>query len=201
MASMTLTYILLSAAGAMAEPQCDYDASTLLALPFTRFDQDLTGGWRALANRGCHAAAAEVIRRYRSHHRTLGDNARSVLLWHEGQALASMGDHRRAVPLLLAGVPVDDATGFADYALGTVAFLLRDRPALLAARARLAALPKPADWADHATATVNGQQFSISVTWPPNLSVLDSLIECFDRPYAEAYVCCAHSTGVDPASE
>lgn len=198
---MTLTYILLSAAGAMAEPHCDYEASALLALPFARFDQDLTGGWRALANRGCHAAAAEAIRRYRAQHRTLSDNQRSVLLWHEGQALATVGDYQRAVPLLLAGVPVDDATGFADYALGTVAFLLRDKPALLAARARLAALPSPPGWTGHTTATVNGQQVSIAVSWPPNLRVLDSLIACFDRPYAEAYACRAENAVAGSAAE
>jgi hypothetical protein len=187
--SITLPHSLIFTIAAMAQPNCSYDAATLLALTFEQFDQDLTGGWRALERKGCSAAAAEVLRRYRTEHQPLTDGKRSLLLWHEGQVLAFMGDNQRAIPLMLAGVPVDDTSGFADYALGTVAFVLRDKPALLAARTRLAGIPKPADWTDKMTVIVNGKQVSVSIAWPPNLNVLDGLIMCFDRPYSKAYFC------------
>jgi hypothetical protein len=79
--------------------------------------------------------------------------------------------------------------GFADYALGTVAFLQRDKPALLSARARLAAMPKPPVWIETASGVIDGERVFFSTPWPPNLNVLDGLLECFDRPYSEAYSC------------
>lgn len=186
---MALAHVLIFAAGATIQPDCSYNAATLLALPFERFDQDLTGGWRALESKGCPVAAAEVLRRYRDEHRPLTDAQRSLLSWHEGQVLAFMGSYQRAIPLLLAGIPVDDTIGFAHYALGTVAFLQRDKPALLAARARLTAMPKPSDWTDEVTVMVNDKPVSFSTPWPPNVNVLDGLITCFDRPYKQAYSC------------
>jgi hypothetical protein len=183
-----LSPLLLTATGA-THPACNYDAAKLLALPFEQFDQDLTGGWRALTNDRCPTEAAEVLRRYRTEHQPLTDAQRRLLSWHEGQVSASTGSYNRAIPLLLAGVPDNDAMGFADYALGTVAFMRRDKRALLAARARLAALPKPSKWIDTASATINGKLISFSTPWPPNLNVLDGLLECFDRPYSEAYSC------------
>jgi hypothetical protein len=64
-----------------------------------------------------------------------------------------------------------------------------DKAGLLAARARLAAIPRPADWTDSLTVTVDGKPRSVSLAWPPNLNVLDGLIMCFDRPYSIAYFC------------
>jgi hypothetical protein len=180
---------LILASAATAQPDCSYDAATLLALPFDQFDQDLAAGWRALQNKGCLAAAAEVLRRYRDEHRPLSRGQRSSLAWHEGQVLALMGSSKAAIPLLLAGVPTQDALGFADYASGTVAFLERDKSKLIAARARLAAMPKPADWADKITLMAGGKRMSFLTPWPPSLNVLDGLIRCFDQPYKQAYSC------------
>lgn len=186
---IALTYALIFAATIATQPSCDFDATAMMALPFEQFDQDLNDGWRAIEGMGCSKAAAEVLRRYREEHQQLTDPQRSLLLWHEGQVLAFLGDHQRAVPLLLAGVPIDDKGEFTEYALGTVAFLRRDRQALLTARARLAALPKPDQWVDQTTAKINGNPVSFVTPWPPNLNVLDGLMECFDRPYKEAYTC------------
>jgi hypothetical protein len=68
----------------------------------------------------------------------------------------------------------------------TIAFLRGDRPALLAARTALAALPRPADFAPR---DVQGRP--VAMNWPPNLNVVDGLLACFGRPYAEAYGGCA----------
>ncbi len=185
---MAFEFTLILAAAA-AQSSCSYDAARLLALPFEQFDQDLTGGWRALKNSGCPGAAAEVLRRYRNEHQPLTNGQRSLLLWHEGQVLALTGNYARAIPLLLAGVPIEDKGDFTEYALGTVAFMRRDRAGLLVARARLAAVPKPAAWIDTQTVMINGKPMSATVPWPPNLNVLDGLIMCFDRPYSVAYFC------------
>lgn len=130
-----------------------------------------------------------VLRLYRNEHKPISDGQRSILLWHEGQVYALSGEYERAAPLLLAAVPPDDKGDFTEYALGTVAFLRRDKPALIAARERLAALPKPDDWSDVMTVTVDGKPVSFSAPWPPNINALDGLIQCFDRPYKAAYFC------------
>ncbi|MEM1246425.1 MAG: hypothetical protein AAGK22_08635 [Acidobacteriota bacterium] len=31
------------------------------------------------------------------------------------------------------------------------------------------------------------EQHGFEMQWPPNLDVVDGLLRCFDRPYAEAY--------------
>lgn len=185
---MAFTFAL-SLVAAAAQAPCSYDAARLLALPFDKFDQDLDGGWRALEKAGCHDAAAEALRRYRNQHRPLTDDQRGLLLWHEGQVLAFTGDYKRAIPLLLAGVPSGDNGEFTEYALGTVSFMRRDKAGLLFARARLAALPKPPGWTDTVTIMVGGAARSATVPWPPNLNVLDGLIKCFDQPYSKAYFC------------
>jgi len=193
--------LILAASAATASPDCAYDAAKLLALPFEQFDQDLTGGWRDLQNQGCMQAAADILRRYRQERQPLSDGMRSLLVWHEGQLVAQMGNYQRAIPLLLAGVPVDDTSGFADYALGTVAFLRRDKPELLTARARLASLPKPANWVEQVTVTIEGKPVTFVSPWPMNLNVLDGLIKCFDQPYVQAYRCnSTRRVGMEPAA-
>lgn len=52
-------------------------------------------------------------------------------------------------------------------------------------RAELAGLPK-ATWFEAAAARAMAQH-GLTVTWPPNLDVVEGFIACFDRPYAEAY--------------
>ncbi|MCO4092878.1 MAG: hypothetical protein HEQ34_13140 [Sphingorhabdus sp.] len=186
---MDFNYALILLAATTASPNCSYDVAQLLDLPFEQFDQDMNGGWRSLKIKGCSEAAAEALSRYRNNHVPLTDSQRSVLLWHEGQIFAFMGRYERAMPLLLAGIPVDDTTGFMDYALGTVAFLRRDKRALRTARSNLAALPKPSNWDDSITTTVNGRSVVIFAPWPPNLNVLDGLSKCFNRTYSQAYFC------------
>jgi hypothetical protein len=162
---------------------CEVDVGALLSLAPNDFDQDMFGGWRPLASRpGCASAAADLVRRYiDANWRRLGQSDLHSLYWHVGQLEALAGHVDRAIPFLLAGARPDQRgmeTGFADYALGTVAFLLGDLQGLQAARARLKQTPIPSWYATEA-AQVG--------PWPQNLSVLDLLIKCFGRPYAEAY--------------
>jgi hypothetical protein len=162
---------------------CASDTGAALALSPQVFDQDATLGWRALAKSPeCLAAAANLIAAYRkAHWGNVKPSELHVNYWHEGQMRAAAGQTNTARPLLLAGISPDNFGDFADYALGTVAFLDHDLAALKAARARLAATPEPQDFASTA------KKYNIS--WPLNLDVLDGLIKCFDKPYREAYDC------------
>lgn len=178
--------VLIQAAPAV-DP-CDHDRNALLALSPKDFDQDLEGGWRPLGNRDeCREVAADLLAAYRE--RRWGDLDVEELhsnYWHEGQLRAALEQKARAVRLLLAGVspsPIPD--GRADYAVGTVAFLLNDLPTLQAARARLAATPQPPGFQE--SSRVFKERYGRELTWPLNLDVLDGLIACFGKPYSEAY--------------
>ncbi|WP_296717925.1 hypothetical protein, partial [Erythrobacter sp.] len=123
-------------------PDCSYDLEAMLALDRNAFDQTLPdGGWRSLYERGCYAEAAELIRLWRHEKR---DHA-SILYTHEGQMRANAGQTRQAIALLkLTYKPADqDAAGWNFFVDGTLAFLARDKEALLTAMKRLRAVPKP----------------------------------------------------------
>jgi hypothetical protein len=161
---------------------CHVDRGAMLALPEGKFDQDLEGGWRALAARTpCRRAAADLIAAYRRAH----PQARPLLRWHEGQLRAGLGETGRAIRLFDSARKRDDAS-WNDYVNATIAFLRHDRRALSAARARLAARPRPPDW-DPRDPTGR----PIPVAWPPNLNAVDGLIRCFGKPYEQAYSTCA----------
>jgi sirohydrochlorin ferrochelatase len=167
---------------------CAYDRDAMLALAPEDFDQDLAGGWRPLGNRDeCREAAADLLAIYRqAHWGDLNVDQLHTNYWHEGQLRAALGQKDRAVRLLLAGVsPSNIPDGKADYAIGTVAFLLNDLPTLQAARARLAATPPPPGFEE--SSRTFKERYGRDLVWPLNLDVLDGLIACFGKPYGEAY--------------
>ncbi len=160
---------------------CTYDFDAMLALDRQAFDQDMGGGWRVLADRGCDAEAAELIREWRHEKR---DHA-SILYWHEGQLRALAGQTREAIALfqLTYKAADDDADfGWNHYVDGTIAFLRRDRDGLAVATRRLADLPPPtsSSWYDSDAKPLFNQ-------WPPNLPVLKAFERCWDRDYKGAY--------------
>jgi hypothetical protein len=160
---------------------CVYDRAALLALDIDAFDQDLDGGWRAVANQnGCLSAAADLIRDY---HAALPEKS-FLLYWHEGQARAIDGDYAAAVPLFEKSYKQNDAFGWNLYVDATMAFIRRDRTALGKAYLALANLPLPAN----VQLDQNGNPPADS--WPPNLDVVEDLLACFDRQYKEAYQNC-----------
>ncbi|MDJ0641880.1 MAG: hypothetical protein QNJ15_03600 [Erythrobacter sp.] len=157
---------------------CSYDLEAMLELDRIAFDQDLDGGWRLLFNRGCHVEAAELIREWRHEKR---DHA-SILYTHEGQMRAYAGQDREAVALLrLTYKPSDqDVSGWNFYMDGTIAFLERNRKALLRAIERLKAVPSPN------TRMVLADGSEAKIKWPLNLDVLEAFERCWERTYAEA---------------
>lgn len=172
---------------------CSYDRAALLALDQDRFDQDLDGGWRALANRGCEHAAAEAIRDWREAHKA----ELSTLFWHEGQMRANAGETDAAIGLFQRArkrTGGDQGGAWALYVDGSIAFLRGDKDGLEAARAKLAATPKPADF-DEVARDDKGKPILMPdgspwrIQWPLNLNVLDSLRRCWGQTYKQAYAC------------
>ncbi|MDZ5649896.1 hypothetical protein [Nitrospirillum sp. BR 11828] len=188
-AVMTISVGHPAAGQAADEPvkpaHCTVDTEQMMQLEPKAFDQDMNGGWRPLASQdGCEKAAADLIKTYIDRNwRKLEPSSLHPLYWHEGQMEAAVGDYRAAKALMMAGVNPDKRgmeLGFYEYALGTIAFLNRDLAGLKASRRRLAALPEPSWFKVEFEGT--------GLQWPANLSVLDSLIRCFNAPYAIAYM-------------
>lgn len=186
-----LTASLFSSAAAA---QCREADAAMLAMSLHDFDQTEMG-WRSLDAEGCERQTAEAIRQYRTvNAELLGDEA-DTLVWHEGQLRASAGETDEAIRLMLIGRDKDsDATQ--PYTDATIAFLRRDRAALIAARARLVALPMPEAFARAAARYAASYPELQALTWPLNLNIVDGLIACFDRPYSEAYACEVSAAGI-----
>ena len=160
---------------------CSYDLETMLELDLSAFDQDLQGGWRPLSTIGCYAEAAELIREWRYEKRSHN----SILYWHEGQMRAFAGQTEEALALFeLTYKPADlDADfGWNHYVDGTIAFLRRDRERLALATERLAEVPAP----DNLTATMPDGAV-VTMSWPPNMSVLQAFAGCWEESYRAAY--------------
>jgi len=173
--------------------ECGHDRAALLALDQNSFDQNLEGGWRALSAKGCTREAADLIRDWRRAHQVED----VVLSWHEGQLRAEVGETGAAIALFRQSYkPADKDYGgsWRPYVDGSIAFLRRDRAGLEAERARLAALPRPADFEEEARGP-DGKPILMPdgkpwrIRWPLNLDVLDRLLRCWDKPYREAYSC------------
>jgi hypothetical protein len=162
---------------------CAFDRAKMLALDEQAFDQDFTGGWRTLQREECWLVAADLIRDFR---KANSPNSK-ILFWHEGQMRAFAGQTEPAILLFeTTREPVNDVFGWNLYVDATIAFLNKDKPALLKARATLAKIPKPQN-VDLSFKDAQGRV--VKFTWPPNINVVDDFIKCFDRPYKEAYGC------------
>ena len=178
-----------------AAAECREADAAMLAMPLHDFDQT-EAGWRSLDAKGCERQTADAILQYRTANaQALGDEG-ETLVWHEGQLRASAGETGEAIRLMLIGREREsDATQ--PYTDATIAFLRRDRAALLAARERLVALPMPEAFARASARYAASYPDLPPLRWPLNLNIVDGLIACFDRPYREAYACEAASEGTD----
>ena len=156
-----------------------------MALDQNAFDQDMDGGWRALAKKeGCLVTAADLIRDYRETH---SSSFAAMLFWHEGELRARAGDHSVAIALFeRSRLPADVSPGWNEYVDATIAFLKKDRSSFDRAREELKSLPKPPNWARD---SAGGE-----MPWPPNLSVVEELAKCFTKSYKEAYESCRKKT-------
>lgn len=169
--------LLALVAGTAHAADCSYDRDKMMALGFRAFDQDMQGGWRSLDEKACLPQIRDLLHEYReTHQKDLVGGQYKLLTWHEGQIRATMGDNFTAIPMLSAWL--DDLTpAIRDYAAATIAFLQRDKPALLAARDKLIAEPKPEGFDERA----------LGHSWPLNLVIVDAFVGCYEKPYAEVY--------------
>src|SRR5690606_30924357 len=190
-----LPLLLLLCGNAPQKPfaECVADPESYLALSFQEFDQGVRPvangprqewGWREIARQeGCETAAADLVARWRERHAaTLHPFERSFSAFHEGQLRAGGGDYAAAIPLIEEGArqTFTDPAGRA-YVAAILAFLRADRPALLAARAQLLAVPEPPDWPEQQRRyrELAGQEMK----WPRNIEATDTLVRCFGKTY------------------
>ncbi len=185
-----MTPIILFAMIAMGQAnphvseKCAYNNTAMMALVEREFDQDMEGGWRKVAALGCDLEAADLIKEWRTTH----DSKSTTLYWHEGQLRAAAGQKDNAIVLFdkARKDPADDAEwGWNLYVDASIAFLANDKPSLMAAREKLAALPEP----ESLKTMVDVHGKPAKMDWPMNLDVLDRFIRCWGLSYNEAYQC------------
>lgn len=150
---------------------------TGLDLSYEEFDQTMDRGFRALANMGCQAEAADLIERYIE----ANDAPQRSLTWHVAQLRAFTGDYERAIPFARASLNENEVIGpeslhWNEYVLATIAFLERDRNALVRHR-------------DHVAGGIDGHPGNRM-----NLRLLDSLVRHFEESYQHALEKASRST-------
>lgn len=187
-----LLFLLCGFAPQKPYAECVKDPESYLALSQQDFDQGVRPtadgprqewGWREIARQeGCETAAADLIAQWRERHgASLDPRTRSFMAFHEGQVRAGGGDNAGAIPLIEAGrLSFSGAVGEA-YVDAILAFLRSDRPALLAARERLLAVPEPANWPEMQRRFK--EQAGQDMKWPMNIEATDTLVRCFGKPY------------------
>ncbi|RFB05835.1 hypothetical protein [Parvularcula marina] len=182
---------------------CGVDAgelSRLLELKQRPFDQDFEGGWREIAGRdGCRLAAADAIESYMLFARPYGPEHTKILRWHAGQMYAYEQRTDKAIAYFRATYDDVESVAFPGpewnlYVDATLAFLRGDYDALVAARDELAVQPVPEErkesrrkmLADNPNMTMP-EGF---IDAPMNLNVVKGLVDCFGKPYSQAYGSC-----------
>ncbi|GAM98468.1 hypothetical protein U91I_02101 [alpha proteobacterium U9-1i] len=187
MRAFLIAFTLL-APGALAQEApsaCAYDMSAMMRLDLRVFDSTPDSGWRVVGETpGCEAVAADLIAAYRTQRL---ERERLGLLHHEAQLRAAAGQTEAALVLLEEVRASETAPEMQAYRDATIAFLRRDRAALIEARERLSRVPMPEAFAAGRARFVAAFPTQRNPEWPLNLDVVDGLVACFDRPYAEAY--------------
>ena len=179
-----LTLLLTPASGA----GCTALEADFLGQSVDEFDQS-EAGWRSLAREGCYTDAGELIGTYRqAHGENLSPRQQRQLLWHEGQMFAYANRYEEAVSRFAGTYPETPQSPDEIYKIDAViAFLERDRLALLNARNALAALPEPPEFRA-AVERIQTQQPDIPPpTWPIGLETIENYIRCFEYSYSVAY--------------
>lgn len=179
---------------------CEVDAGELqrlLRLSYQQFDQDFSGGWRAVSDRdGCADVAQQVIEQYILFTRLTSASALQTLRFHAAQEAANRGEYAVAVAFMNATMPTgeqlsEDETLWKLYVQGSIAFLQRDRQQLQAVRDQLAAMPvSEEEKAARRKFLADNPRVSMPegfVDEPQNLAVLDRFLRCYEAGYAEAY--------------
>lgn len=164
------------------------EREAMLALDARTFDQSRDNGWRLVAERECYSEAAALIDEYRA--QATEQEVKDGLRHHQMQMYAAAELRPQAVGLLDEIIVVLQAEGPLSelaYKQATRAFLLNDRAELEAARNDLASLPMPESFAAAIADFSEKYPDFPAPKWPVNLDVVDGFINCFGKPYSEAY--------------
>jgi hypothetical protein len=162
-------------------PPSPEDTQRLLALSFHDFDQNPLSGWRLYGSNGCYMDGARLIDAYAD--KITDARLLSGLRFHQFQMLAHAGDTPAALTVLREVKRLDVKrnadTGWKLYVAGTEAFLESRKSDLEEHRAALVA------FADQHGPTERAAR--------ANAKVLMGLVQCFGKPYRQAYQpSCAH---------
>jgi len=127
--------------------------------------------WRRLSMRGCTSEALEAAEDYLMHAEFKNSGQQHNVMFHIAQTLGQMNRYEAAALMTASarkvGTTADDALDWNTYLEGTWAFFKRDRTLLKEAENRLSAEPGTGN-------RING-------------GVLAGLLQCFEKPYSEAY--------------
>ena len=177
------------------------ELNALLNLTYRDFDQAFDGGWRAVINdKKCdERTTAELIVLYILHSRPtpLSRHNLRILRWHAGQLFADANDYDSAIRFMQGSYREgpESSLDWDLYVRGTIAFLQRDRDALIASRKQLA-MREVSEEQQQSRLQFFRETFGRDpsnefLTRPQNLNVLDGLVACFDKSYREAYGQCS----------
>lgn len=140
------------------------DNDSLLNESFQQFDQTLGAGWRDLVLQQKYADAAVAIQKYRElHAMTLSSQEDASLEFHLGNVYALLDQRDKAIYWFRQAL-ASKALGNPAYPQAHVAFLAKDKPALLAARNTLATT-NPGPWREG------------------DLKEVDAMIKYFGQPF------------------
>ncbi len=121
--------------------------ASVLALPYSQFDQTFGSGWRPIFDRQEYGQAAALIEDYLRSHHELTVGQQKFLHLHAAMLLALEGRNSRAIKHADQAVCHETAPelgqSWNDMVAATTAFLAHERAALLAARERLVAAQYP----------------------------------------------------------
>lgn len=182
-----LVYASALAAETPGQRACAHDREAILALEFVAFDQTEGSGWRPLYDAGCYREAAELVRAWSARH----ESSPSIIPYHEAQLWGYAGRSDIAVPMferIYREMTADPSDPWKLYTEGNLAFLQRDKARLEAATAKLAALPRPADWDTRRVVMADGRP-APPRPWPPNLNIMQAMLRCWDQTYEVAAHC------------
>ncbi|MCC5879781.1 MAG: hypothetical protein JJU03_07800 [Idiomarina sp.] len=170
---------------------CEYDEAEMLALDPWDFDQHPDKGWRRFeTEEACFEVAADLIHTYYQN-REMPEGFRRLMIFHEGQFRAEIGQTDAAISLFRQSEnPGEDSEVRRHYLAATIAFLEDDLETLKASREKLAAVPKPDNFTP-----MDADGNEVDVSWPPNLQVVDNLVECFGENYRVWYQGCEVEQG------
>lgn len=168
---LPIAVLVLFVAGAdSAKPCPSKPAAELMSLPYDAFDiGDGPAAWRLLLNRGCVDTAVATLEAYRqANEAQMTPEQRSEIHFHMGQALAMSGRNADSIPHFQHAAAVGGSAEWMAYVDAHLAFVRKDRAALVRA---LAAYEKAA----------NPESM--------RLRFIRGFLKCVDKPYMEAAHC------------